>query len=111
MEVDFASRVGLHVVTKVATPISLWIGRCTLFPLLGPMTPEKAVGLGFLGFGATVIVAVKPEESLGPPSRQASNSPPTKRSKKNLLLLLTKMRMMMMIVLYLQLKKNYNVRF
>ena len=74
MEVDFASRVGLHVVTKVATPILLWIGRRTLFPLLGPMTPEKAIGLGFLGFGATVIVSVKPEESLDFVLRGLSNT-------------------------------------
>src|SRR4051794_36306580 len=74
MEIDFASRVGLHVVTKVATPILLWIGRRTLFPLLGPMTPEKAVGLGFLSLGATVIVAAKPEESLDFVLRGLSNT-------------------------------------
>jgi len=67
---DLAERVGLYAVGKLAVPAIVWVGS-RLFR--GPIGVGKGLLLGAVGLGTTIIVSIKPEESLDFVLRQVAN--------------------------------------
>src|SRR5690348_3527897 len=60
---EFAGRVGLHLVTRIAVPALSYVGRQALTAVT-PIGPVTGTALGIAGYAGLIVVAVRPEETF-----------------------------------------------